>query len=315
MSTIGASGLAPPTTTPRFPSPAARACSRNLSAVAASGASTAPPARRARPRSPARRRGRPSSDERTSSLALLGERAGCRWQSLELGQRPLERAEALASEPGLFAKPLPLGRASPRRIGPESLGQGLGALAPVLEPLGGALQPVEARSRLLAAPGRADELAFDAVALPEQRLELLARPVAREARGLAPLVGVRAALLDLLELELRDPRLDRADLAAQLLGPLGRGRLERERAQALLDLGLEVAGALDVGRHPRELQLGAVPAPLEAAEAGGLLDEPAPLLGLRAEDLLDAALADDRAHLAAEADVREQLDEIGAPHR
>ena len=58
-----------------------------------------------------------------------------------------------------------------------------------------------------------------------------------------------------------------------------------------------------------------MPAPLEAAEAGGLLDELAPLLGLRAEDLLDAALADDRPHLAAEADVREQLDEIGAPHR
>ena len=71
-----------------------------------------------------------------------------------------------------------------------------------------------------------------------------------------------------------------ADLAAQLLGPLGRGRLERERPQPLLDLGLEVAGALDVGRDPRELQLGTVPAALEAAETGGLLDELAPLLGL-----------------------------------
>ena len=35
---------------------------------------------------------------------------------------------------------------------------------------------------------------------------------------------------------------------------------------------------------------------------------------MRAEDLLDAALADDRAHLAPEADVGEELDEIRAAH-
>ena len=64
----------------------------------------------------------------------------------------------------------------------------------------------------------------------------------------------------------------------------------------------------------RELQLGAVPAALELAEAGGFLDELAPLLGLAAEDLLDTALADDRAHVAAEADVGEELDEIRAAH-
>ena len=126
--------------------------------------------------------------------------------------------------------------------------------------------------------------------------------------------SARAALIDLLELELRDARLDRADLAAQLLGPLRRGRLEGEWPEPLLDLGLEVASTLDLGRDARELQLRAVPAPLELAQAGGLLDEPAPLLGLRAEDLLDPALADDRAHPAAETHVGEQLDEVGPPH-
>ncbi len=202
-----------------------------------------------------------------------------------------------------------------RRVGAESLDEGLRALAPVLEALRRALQPIEARRRLLAAPGRADELALDAVALGQERFELFARPVAGQARCLTPLVGVRTPVLDLLELELGDPRFDRADLSTQLFGPLSRSRLERKRAQALLDLGLEVARPLDVLRHPGELQLGAVPAPLEAAEPGGLLDELAPLLGLRAENLLDAALADDRPHLAAEAHVREQLDEIRAPHR
>ena len=185
----------------------------------------------------------------------------------------------------------------------------------MLEPLGGALQPVEACGCLLAAPGRADELALDAVALRKQGLELLAGAVPREACSLTPLVGLCPALLDLLQLELSDPRLDRADLAAQLLRPLRSGRLQRERAQALLDLGLEVARTLDVDRDPGELQLRPVPSPLEAPEPGGLLDELAPFLGLRAEDLLDAALADDRAHLAAEPDVGEQLDEIRAAHR
>ena len=50
------------------------------------------------------------------------------------------------------------------------------------------------------------------------------------------------------------------DLAAQLLGPLGRGRLERERAQPLAHLVLEVARPLDLRRDAGELQLGAVAA-------------------------------------------------------
>ena len=249
------------------------------------------------------------------ALAPLGQRTGSRRKSLELCQRPLERAEALTSQPRLLAKPLPLRGSRSRRIGPESLGQGLRALTPVLEPLGGALQPVEAGRRLLASPGRADELTLDAVSLREQRLELLARPVPRKARSPAPLVGLCPALLDLLQLELGDPRLDRPDLAAQLLGPLGGGGLQRQRAQALLDLGLEVPGALDIDRDSGELQLRAMAAPLEPSQAGGLLDELAPLLGLRAEDLLDAALADDRAHLAAEPDVGQQLDQIRAAYR
>ena len=74
-------------------------------------------------------------------------------------------------------------------------------------------------------------------------------------------------------------------------------------------------GALDLRRDPRELQLGAMTPQLEAAEAGRLLDERAPLGRLRAEHRLDAALRDHRAQAAAEADVGEQLDEVDAPHR
>ncbi len=124
----------------------------------------------------------------------------------------------------------------------------------------------------------------------------------------------RAPLLDSGQLQLRDPRLDRADLAAQLLGPLGGRRLKRERPQPLLDLGLEVACPLDVDRDPRELQLSPMAPALEASQPGCLLDELPPLLGLRTEDLLDAPLADDRAHRAREPDVREQLDEVRAAY-
>ncbi len=54
---------------------------------------------------------------------------------------------------------------------------------------------------------------------------------------------------------------------------------------------------------------------LEAAEPGRLLDQRAPLLGLRREDRLDLALADDRVHPLAEAEVGEDLDEVEPPHR
>ena len=55
-------------------------------------------------------------------------------------------------------------------------------------------------------------------------------------------------------------------------------------------------------------------AALELAEAGRLLDQRAPLGRLRGEDLLDPALPDDGVHLAAEADVGQQLDDVGAAH-
>ena len=102
------------------------------------------------------------------------------------------------------------------------------------------------------------------------------------------------------------------DLDRELLGALGRGRLERQRAQALAHLGLDVARALDLDRDARELELGAMLASLELAQTGRLLDERPPILRLRGEDGVDLALRDDRVHRAAEPDVREQLDEVGA---
>src|SRR5262249_7258479 len=71
---------------------------------------------------------------------------------------------------------------------------------------------------------------------------------------------------------------------------------------------------LDLRRDASELQLRPMPARLEAPEAGGLLDQRAALLGFGGEDRLDLPLADDGVHPLAEAEVGEELDEIGAAH-
>ena len=169
------SGVAPPTTTPRFPRPAARACSSSLRPVRGVGREHGR-ARQASAAATARSSPSPtSSDEST-------RRSPCSASARAAGGRPSSSSSVRSSAPSR-SRPRRAssssrsrsGGAHRRRVGPESLGERLGALAPELEPLGGALQPVERRGRLLAAPGGADELALDAVALAQQRLELLAR--------------------------------------------------------------------------------------------------------------------------------------------
>ena len=177
-----------------------------------------------------------------------------------------------------------------------------------------ALEAVEGAERRLAAAGGVGQLVLGLLALLEQRGELLLRAAARDRDCVAASLGVGPALGDGEQVELRDPRPQRRDLDRELLGPLGGGRLERERAQPLAHLLLDVLRALDLGRDAGELELGPVLAALELAEPGGLLDEVAPVLRLRGEHRVDLALRDDRVHRAAEPDVGEQLDEIGAPH-
>src|SRR5215831_11654282 len=214
-------------------------------------------------------------------LPLLGERPRCWRQAFQLCERVLQRREPLARQARLLPQALAL------RVAPPPREQGLGAqalceldrsLAPQLEALRSALQPVERGGGALALPRSSRKLVLDAVPLDEQRLHALVDALTLER-------GRRRALVDL-----REPFLD------------------------LCDVGLEIEGALDLGLHAGQLELGPVPPTLELPEAGGVLDQDAPFFGLAREDLLDLALADHRAVAAAEADVREQLDEIRAPH-
>ena len=247
-----------------------------------------------------RSRTRAARSTRARALALGAPRCLCSTSRLEL-------------EAGEIALPLGLGGRG-RRLGAEPLEQRGRRLGPELEPLDAALQPVARRNRGLAPTRRVRELLLGPRPIGEQPLEPSLRSALRERCGVSTLLGLRATRARVGEVELRDPRAQAGDLDAELLGALRGRRLQRERPQALAHLLLDVARALDLERDAGELQLGAMTAALELPEPGRLLHERAPILRPRGEHLLDLALADDRVHRRAEPDVREDLDEIGAPH-
>ncbi len=156
------------------------------------------------------------------------------------------------------------------------------------------------------------ELLLGRAPLLEQAVELL---VAAAALGLGrgtPFRDLRKPTVEPLEVGGREADAELLDLLAELRRTLGRRRLERERPQALADLRLEIARALDLRSDAGELQLGAVAAALEPSKPGRVLHEGAPLRRLGRKDLLDAALGDDGVHLAAEPEVGEELHQVGA---
>ena len=232
------------------------------------------------------------------ALALFGERARSRRKSFALGERALERGEPRARERERLCELVALLRRRRRarsRIGggaPQlgAVGQRLlrggqrraqprDRLEPERQPLPGAAQAVERGGRLLAPARRVGQLLLDRVPLREQRLEPLVDVTSCEPGRRAPLLALGEPAAQRVEVELRDARAQRGDLADQLLRALGRRRLQRERTQPLLDLGLHVARALRLDRDALQLQLGAVALALEPPEPRGLLDHLAPSLG------------------------------------
>ena len=222
---------------------------------------------------------------------------GCALQSADGVVRPclagLTRLDEVGLEPA---------RHDPRR------------LAAHRKPLARALEPVERPESGLPGAGRVGELELDRFAIPQHAREALLRRPAGERRRLASLVRLGAPCLDPRKVESSDAGPKPGDLDDELLGALGGRCLERKRSQPLSNLVLDVLGALDLGRDAGQLQLGAVPAPLELPEAGGLLHERPAVGGLRGEHGVDLPLADDRVHRPAEPHVRQQLDQVGATY-
>jgi hypothetical protein len=187
-------------------------------------------------------------------------------------------------------------------------------LAPEIKSLDRAPQPVQGCRRLLVPPGRLGELFLGAAPLFKHPRQALVAMLTLQLRLRPMFLDLGETRLDPLELRGGDSPEQAVDLADELLGALRRRRLERERPQTFAHLLLDVAGALDLELDAGELELGAVAALLEGAETGGFLDEGAPLGRLRAQDLLDPALADNRMELGSEAGVGEDLDDVHAPH-
>ena len=115
-----------------------------------------------------------------------------------------------------------------REVGPQQGRKRSGRLAPKLDALAPAPQPVQRGSRLLARARRVGELLLGVLALGDERGDLLVeRAPFRGGCGAAAL-GLRATLGELREVERRDCRLQPRDLDAELLGALRGRRLQRK---------------------------------------------------------------------------------------
>ncbi len=184
---------------------------------------------------------------------------------------------------------------------------------------------VEALENRLHAAALLGEVADEQALLLEQRLELgelaflLGEAVARQVD-----VGVRLllALGEFVPYRLQPPEVvdgEREFEVAQLGDEtgvlLGLGGLALERSKLAVDLGGDVARALEVSVHVRELAQRALLALLVLEDARRLFDERAAVLGPRVQDLVEAALADDRVRVAAQARVVQQVLDVHQPRR
>src|SRR5581483_1617280 len=167
----------------------------------------------------------------------------------------------------------------PRRLelGAQRRGERRGCLAAERQALAAAAQPVERCRCALALAGRVRQLFFCALALGDERSDLLVERAPFVGGRRTARLGLRAPLGEARKIECRDRSLQLPDLDRELLRALGGRRLQRDRPQPLLHLCFDVAGAFDLHLDARELQLRTVTAPLEAAEPGRLLDQLAAL--------------------------------------
>ena len=104
-----------------------------------------------------------------------------------------------------------------------------------------------------------------------------------------------------------------AQLVAKALVPSGLGRLTLQAAALLVDFEDDVVDAREVLLRGLELQLGGTPPGLVLRDAGGFLDQHAPVRGTRRQDEPDLALLDDGVGLGAQPGVHQELVDVPEP--
>src|SRR5439155_15354534 len=136
-------------------------------------------------------------------LAVLREGARCRRQTLALRKRSVERPQALLQQADLVGEGGPLGAdgvvehaARPSELVPEPGHTPFRRLAPQLETLGRAAEPVERLQRLLARTCRVGELLLRLPALGEEHLESLLHSAPPGAGRAPPPCVLREPLLE-----------------------------------------------------------------------------------------------------------------------
>jgi hypothetical protein len=135
---------------------------------------------------------------------------------------------------------------------------------------------------------------------------------AGELRGEGERLRVEVADADVGrgEAAARDEQVEAAQAVAQLAVLLGLAGLALERADLAFDLADHVGQAQQVGVGLFELVERLLAVGLELGDAGGLLEDAAPVLGLGGEDHVDLALGHDRVAGGADARAHEQAVDV-----
>ena len=130
----------------------------------------------------------------------------------------------------------------------------------------------------------------------------------------------RISALDLGQPLAQPPPVDQADLRAELLQPIGvflvpprLAGLGPHAAQAAFHLVDDVRQAQQVLFHPLQPPQGLELLELEAADAGGLFEDHAAVLGRRLQEHVDLALLDHAIGLRAQARARQQIADVAQP--
>jgi hypothetical protein len=229
---------------------------------------------------------------------------------------PLERARPLAlgvpSRLGRLDR-LALERATSLRLGLErrrgvSAGSARAApsrLGAQLEPLDPSLQPVASRNARLASPGGVGELLLGASPIGEKAFQPALGAFSLEGSRIATFAGFGSPRAGVGEIELRDPCLDARDLDRELLCPLCRRRLERQRRKRLRTSSSTSRARSTCSATRASFSSARCRRLLNFPSPAALLDECTPVLGPGRKHLLDLALAHDGVHRRTESDVRE----------